>query len=56
MERLRHDLLIQHNIKNMFITKPTFEKYIEVDESYRKLLKFCILDEKIWENLFELIE
>ncbi len=56
MEDLTYDLLIHHEIKHLSITKPTFEKYIEVDSSYRKVLKFSIPDENIWDKLCELIE
>lgn len=40
----------------LFLVQPTFEKYIEIDESYRKLLKISISEEKIWDILCELIE
>ena len=28
---------LQHEVKHLFINKPTFAKYIEVDEIYRKM-------------------
>lgn len=56
IEGLSYDLLTQHEIRYLFLVRTTFEKYTEVDESYKKLLKFSILDEKIWEKLCELIE
>jgi hypothetical protein len=31
LETLQFDLNIQHEIKHIFITKPTFSKYTEVD-------------------------
>jgi hypothetical protein len=34
LETLQLDLSIQHEIKYIFITKPTFTKYIKMDEVY----------------------
>lgn len=56
IEGLNYDLFIQHENKHLFLTRPTFEKYNEVDESYRKLVNFFILDDKRWDKLCELIE
>jgi hypothetical protein len=42
LETLQLDLSIQHEIKYLFITKPTFSKYTETDEVYRRLLKVTI--------------
>jgi len=41
-EGLEYDLFIQHEVQHLFITKPTFDKYTEVDASYRKVIKFYI--------------
>jgi hypothetical protein len=46
LETLQLDLSIQHEIKHIFITNPTFSKYIEMDEIYRKLLKVSIPSKK----------
>jgi len=56
LEGLKYDLFIQHEVSHLFITRPTFEKYIEVDEAYKKVTKFSIPDEKRWDRLLELIE
>jgi hypothetical protein len=32
LETLQFDLSIQHEIKHIFITKPTFSKYTKMDE------------------------
>ena len=56
LETLQFDLNIQHEIKHIFITKPTFSKYTEVDEIYRKLLKMSIPSKKRWDKLCELLE
>jgi hypothetical protein len=42
LETLRLDLSIQHEIKYLFITKPTLSKYTETDEVYRRLFKVTI--------------
>jgi hypothetical protein len=56
LEKLQLELSIQHEIKHSFITKPTFAKYIDMDEIYRKLLKVSIPNKKIWEDLCSLLE
>jgi len=33
MEAIEFDLFIKHEIKHLFLIKPTFQKYTEVDES-----------------------
>ena len=56
LETLQLDLSIQHEIKHIFITKPTFSKYREMDEIYRKLLKISIPGKRRWEYLCTLLE
>jgi hypothetical protein len=56
LETLKLDLNIQHEIKYIFITRPTFGKYTEMDEIYRRLLKVTIPNQQIWEELCELIK
>jgi hypothetical protein len=56
LETLQLDLSIQHEIKYIFITKPTFAKYTEMDEIYYRLLKVTIPSQQRWEELCELIE
>ena len=56
LETLQLDLSIQHEIKNIFITKPTFAKYTEMDEIYMKLLKISIPGKKRWEYLCTLLK
>lgn len=53
---LAYDLDIQYEIKHIFISKPTFAKYTEVDEVYKKLLKMSIPSEQRWDKLCELLE
>jgi hypothetical protein len=47
LETVQLDLSIYHEIKYIFITKPTFSKYIDMDETYRRLLKVSIPRQKI---------
>ena len=56
LETLQPDLNIQHEIKYIFLTKPTFAKYIEMDEIYHWLLKVTIAGTQRWDELCELIE
>jgi hypothetical protein len=56
LETLQPDLNIQHEIKYIFLTKPTFAKYTEMDEIYRRLLKVTIPGTQRWDELCELIE
>ena len=56
METLKFNLLINHEIKQLFLIKLTFQKYVEVDETYRKLVKLSILDENRWDNLCQILE
>jgi hypothetical protein len=56
LETLQFDLNIHHEIKHIFITKPTFSKYTEMDEIYRKLLNISIRGKKRWEDICALLE
>ena len=56
LKTLQLDLSIQHEIKYIFITKPTFSKYTEMDEVYRRLLKVTIPSQKRWDDMCSLIE
>ena len=44
---------LQHEVKHLFINKPTFEKYTEVD--FRRMVKMKLPDAKAWENLCDLL-
>jgi hypothetical protein len=56
LETLQHDLSIQHEIKYIFLIKPTFAKYTKMDEVYHRLLKVTIPSTQRWDELCELIE
>lgn len=46
---------LQHEVKHLFINKPTFSKYTEAEELYRKILNIQLTDEEIWEKLNDLL-
>ena len=56
LEDLDLDLIIKHEIKNLFINKPTFERYTEVDEVFRKLVNLEIPSEERWDHLCQTSE
>jgi hypothetical protein len=56
LETLQHGLNIQHEIKYILITKPTFAKYTEMDEIYRRVLKVTIPSTQRWDEMCKLIE
>jgi hypothetical protein len=56
LEAFQSDIIIQHEIQYIFIVKPTFSKYTEMDEVYRRLLKVGVPSNLRWEELCNLIE
>ena len=52
-EAISNMSFIQHEIKHIFVVKPTFSRYTEVDEIYRKVTKIAIPDEERWDKLCE---
>ena len=52
-EAISNMSFIQHEIKQIFVVKPTFTRYTEVDEIYRKVTKISIPDEERWDKLCE---
>ena len=46
---------LQHEIKHFFVIKPTFARYTEADENFRKLKKIKIPDEEFWETFIDLL-
>jgi len=56
LEALDFVLTIKHEIKHPFVNKPTFEKYTEVDEVYKKMVNISIPSEDRWDHLCEVIE
>jgi hypothetical protein len=56
LDALQWDISIQHEIRYIFVTKPTFAKYTEMDEVYRRLLKVNVPSHLRWEELYDLIK
>jgi hypothetical protein len=56
LDALQLDISIQHEIQYIFIIKPTFSKYTEMDEVYQRLLKVNIPSNIRWEELCSMIK
>jgi hypothetical protein len=56
LESFQSDISIQHEIQYIFIVNPTFSKYTEMDEVYRRVLKVDVPSNLRWEELCNLIE
>jgi hypothetical protein len=56
LDVLQWDISIQHEIRYIFVTKPTFANYREMDEVYRRLLKVNVPSHLRWEEICYLIE
>ena len=46
---------LQHEIKHIFVDKPTFSKYIEADENFRTMMKIKFPEAELWEKLIDLL-
>ena len=55
-EGLQYDLFIQYEIHHLFLNKPTFQTYIEVDERFQRMVNLSIPSEEWWDKLLQLIE
>jgi hypothetical protein len=56
LDALQWDISIQHEIRYIFLTKPTFVKYTEMDEVCRRLLKVNVPSHLRWEELCDLMD
>ena len=56
MDALQLDISIQHEIRYIFLTKPTFAKYTDMDEVYGRLLKVTVPSHLRWEELCDLLD
>lgn len=56
LDTMSNEFQVQNEVKHIFTVKPTFSKYTEVDEIYRKLSKLTVPDEKRWEELLDLLD
>jgi len=46
---------IEHEVKHLFTSQPSFAKYTKVDEVYRTLIRMKIPDNEWWINLTDLL-
>lgn len=44
-----------HEVKHLFVNKPTFTKYMEANEIYRKMINIQLPHAKTWEKLNDLL-
>ena len=56
VKTLRDSFFILDEIKHIYLVKPTFTKYIEMDEIYRRVTKISIPDKKRWEEFTDLLD
>jgi hypothetical protein len=56
MDTLQLDISIQHEIRYILLIKPTFAKYTDMDEVYRRLLKVTVPSHLRWEELCDLLD
>lgn len=45
----------QHEVKHLFLNKPTFSKYTKAYEIFRRMMKTKFLETKFWENITDLL-
>lgn len=46
---------LQHEVKHLFVNKPTFVKYTESNEVYKRMVSIKLLDTNPWEKLNDLL-
>lgn len=51
LEAINNQIYIEHEVKHVFVVKPTFQKYSEADEIHRSLIKIKVPDEEAWSDL-----
>lgn len=56
LEAMSNNFHVQNEVKHIFIVKPTFYKYIEIDEIYHTVTKLIVPDEKSREELVDLLD
>jgi hypothetical protein len=56
MDALQLDISVQREIKYIFLIKPTFAKYTDMDEVYQRLLKVTVPSHLRWEELCDLLD
>lgn len=56
LETMSNYFHVQNEVKHIFTMKPTFAKYIEVDEIYHRVTKLIVPDEKRSKELIDLLD
>jgi len=51
LDAIRNPIFIEHELKHVFVVKPTFAWYKKVDEIYCRMIKVKIPDEDEWSKL-----
>ena len=46
---------LQHEVKHIFFNKPTFSKYTEADEIFRRMMKIKFPETEFWEKMNDLL-
>ena len=56
MEALSPNLTIKYEVGHIFLTKPNFERYTEVDDIFRRMVNLEIPSDERWDQLCETID
>lgn len=51
LEAINNQIYIEHELKHVFLVKPSFAKYTDADEVYIRLTKIRIPDSEAWSEL-----
>ena len=46
---------LEHEVKHLFLTKPNFAKYTEVDEIYKRMVNLKLPSVEWWETMIDLL-
>ena len=54
-KNLENLFYLQHEVKHVFINKPTFSNYPEADDIFIRMMKIKLIEVELWENLTDLL-
>ena len=54
-DRLKNLFHLEHELKYLFPSQPTFYRYTEADETLRKLKRTIIAEDQWWNDLLEIL-
>ena len=54
-KKLENLFYLQHEVKHIFINKPTFSKYTKAYEIFRRMMKIKFPEAEFWEKLIDLL-